>query len=357
MQLLLPSIRFIQVPGHLQYLVCSYVNSASANDILMTRIEYVANLFVSTPVNSLVNSTLAEDFMNDLQNLMKQQRRLVVGNVDADDLLAKLTFLIAPVSRIADSLNEYFKNIKFATADGTAENNSDSDASPMIIAPLPTRTNLRSYLDDDEVPVIEQAVMNFESESENTRKSTAPVKFKRPSERPDGLRSSVALPYGSNTGSRSSMRSSVSETSKRSADSNEMLYTNMATNMYTTTDSPTSASTEKRSFWWGSRNSVTSKQQDPDTLKKVYFILTYRVHFSNQSNKFSSNHLDRLLLRSLMQHGTLLLQLPLLRFLKSNLLRYSRLKRQVSIMQAQRRQCQLLLLKDQRSYAGFAKFE
>ena len=80
---------------------------ASPNDILITRIDYVAKLILNTPVQVFINSSVAADFMKTLQDLMEQQRRMVVGNSEADDFLAKLTFLMAPVSRIAESLVIY----------------------------------------------------------------------------------------------------------------------------------------------------------------------------------------------------------------------------------------------------------
>jgi hypothetical protein len=83
----------------------TYFNAlANSHDILLLRIENVAKLITETSVESMINSNVAVDIMTSLQLLMDEQRRLVVANMEADNLLAKLIYLFAPVSRIAESL-------------------------------------------------------------------------------------------------------------------------------------------------------------------------------------------------------------------------------------------------------------
>jgi hypothetical protein len=64
----------------------------------------MAKVIIETSVDSMINSNVAVDIMSNMQQLMEEQRRLVEGNVEADNLLAKLIYLFAPVSSIAESL-------------------------------------------------------------------------------------------------------------------------------------------------------------------------------------------------------------------------------------------------------------
>jgi hypothetical protein len=52
----------------------------------------------------MINTSIASDFMKSLQELMEQQKRMVVGSFEAEELLTKIAFVLAPVSRIAESL-------------------------------------------------------------------------------------------------------------------------------------------------------------------------------------------------------------------------------------------------------------
>ena len=86
------------------YFIISYLCIASAHEVLFTRIECVGRLFMETPSSDLINSSIASDFMKTFQELNEQQRTMIVSSYEADDLLTKLMFIIAPVSRIAESL-------------------------------------------------------------------------------------------------------------------------------------------------------------------------------------------------------------------------------------------------------------
>lgn len=77
---------------------------ASPRDMILMRIERVGKIILETSVELMINSSVAIDIMSSLESLMDEQRRLVVGNVEADNLLAKCIYLFAPVSRIAESL-------------------------------------------------------------------------------------------------------------------------------------------------------------------------------------------------------------------------------------------------------------
>ncbi|TPX39165.1 hypothetical protein SeMB42_g06430 [Synchytrium endobioticum] len=87
---------------------------ASPHDLLLTQIESIGTLILHTPASALINTRLAGDFMRSLQDLMEQSRRMVVGNAEANDLLTKLSFVFAPVSRVAESLYEYGRTMQRA---------------------------------------------------------------------------------------------------------------------------------------------------------------------------------------------------------------------------------------------------
>ncbi|KAI8810908.1 hypothetical protein BJ742DRAFT_163042 [Cladochytrium replicatum] len=84
---------------------------ATSHDLLMNRIEDVAYAILLTPAEAMVGTNLAANLMKALQELMEEVRMLVVGNADADEMVTKLLFVFAPVSRVADSLVGCF--IKF----------------------------------------------------------------------------------------------------------------------------------------------------------------------------------------------------------------------------------------------------
>ncbi|KAJ3384018.1 hypothetical protein HDU92_003804 [Lobulomyces angularis] len=107
---------------------------ASNHDVLITRIECLAREILETPVKAMINSSVAVDFMKTLQELMEQQRRLVVNNGDAEDLLAKITFLVAPVSRLAESLNEYYRNVAIEELESVKRSNLNLSA--IITSPV-----------------------------------------------------------------------------------------------------------------------------------------------------------------------------------------------------------------------------
>ncbi|TPX32831.1 hypothetical protein SmJEL517_g04161 [Synchytrium microbalum] len=100
---------------------------ASPHDLLLTQIESIGTLIMHTPASALINTQVAGDFMRSLQDLMEQSRRMVVGNAEANDLLTKLLFVFAPVSRVAESLYEYGKTMRRVSLHESAPS---SDGSP-----------------------------------------------------------------------------------------------------------------------------------------------------------------------------------------------------------------------------------
>lgn len=72
--------------------------------MLFMRIQSIAKLILQTPSTSMMNSTIASDLIEELNQLSQAQSTMIVGNADAEDLLIKLMYLFAPVARLATSL-------------------------------------------------------------------------------------------------------------------------------------------------------------------------------------------------------------------------------------------------------------
>lgn len=78
----------------------------SENNLLLNRIEAVANAIIQIPSLMFINTKIAIDIMTTLRNIKNVQRRVMVANEEAEDLLTKVLFLFAPVTRLAASLEE-----------------------------------------------------------------------------------------------------------------------------------------------------------------------------------------------------------------------------------------------------------
>ncbi|KAF9416736.1 hypothetical protein BGZ94_010149 [Podila epigama] len=80
---------------------------ASSHTTLLISIECISQQILHTPVTTLIAHPLkAVDIMKSLQALMDRQRRMAVGNAEAEDLLTKLVYVFAPVCRLAERLHE-----------------------------------------------------------------------------------------------------------------------------------------------------------------------------------------------------------------------------------------------------------
>ncbi|KAI1297543.1 hypothetical protein EDD11_007099, partial [Mortierella claussenii] len=80
---------------------------ASSHTTLLISIECISQQILHTPVSAIVAHPLeAVDIMKSLQTLMDRQRRMAVGNAEAEDLLTKLVYVFAPVCRLAERLHE-----------------------------------------------------------------------------------------------------------------------------------------------------------------------------------------------------------------------------------------------------------
>ncbi|KAG0081056.1 hypothetical protein BGZ92_000384, partial [Podila epicladia] len=80
---------------------------ASSHTTLLISIECISQQILHTPVATFISHPLkAVDIMKSLQTLMDRQRRMAVGNAEAEDLLTKLVYVFAPVCRLAERLHE-----------------------------------------------------------------------------------------------------------------------------------------------------------------------------------------------------------------------------------------------------------
>lgn len=78
---------------------------ASSHTTLLISIECISQQILHTPVATFISHPLkAVDIMKSLQTLMDRQRRMAVGNAEAEDLLTKLVYVFAPVCRLAERL-------------------------------------------------------------------------------------------------------------------------------------------------------------------------------------------------------------------------------------------------------------
>ncbi|TPX69311.1 hypothetical protein SpCBS45565_g02508 [Spizellomyces sp. 'palustris'] len=95
---------------------------APPHEMLLSRVENIAKTILQTPVTAMIHTNIAGDIMQTLQGLMEEQRRMVVANSAVEDLLAKFQFTFAPVSRLAESLNQYARVLRTASGlEGLAE--------------------------------------------------------------------------------------------------------------------------------------------------------------------------------------------------------------------------------------------
>ncbi|KAG9323371.1 hypothetical protein KVV02_007485 [Mortierella alpina] len=84
---------------------------ASSHTTLLISIECISHKILHTPVSAIIAQPLrAVDIMKSLQTLMDRQRRMAVGNAEAEDLLTKLVYVFAPVCRLAERLHEQHIN-------------------------------------------------------------------------------------------------------------------------------------------------------------------------------------------------------------------------------------------------------
>ncbi|KAI9105006.1 hypothetical protein DFS34DRAFT_224184 [Phlyctochytrium arcticum] len=88
---------------------------APQHDMLLSRVEGLATEILETPVTAMIHTNAASNIMHMLQELIEEQRRMVVAYSAVEDLLVRLQFTFAPVSRLAESLNQYARILRTAS--------------------------------------------------------------------------------------------------------------------------------------------------------------------------------------------------------------------------------------------------
>jgi hypothetical protein len=82
---------------------------ASSHTLLLTRIDRIARRILKTAVHDLLHFNVAVEIMKELQELMESQRNMAVGNADAEELLTKLVYVFADVTRAVEAVVSYKK--------------------------------------------------------------------------------------------------------------------------------------------------------------------------------------------------------------------------------------------------------
>ncbi|KAG0206964.1 hypothetical protein BGX28_001713 [Mortierella sp. GBA30] len=129
---------------------------ASSHTTLLISIECISHKILHTPVSDIIAQPLkAVDIMKSLQTLMDRQRRMAVGNAEAEDLLTKLVYVFAPVCRLAERLHEQHVNEDYqeSQAEPPSGNMHLDHSSPFPYldwSPLPSPAMPVLAPDDDE---------------------------------------------------------------------------------------------------------------------------------------------------------------------------------------------------------------
>ncbi|KAJ3414329.1 hypothetical protein HDV05_006697 [Chytridiales sp. JEL 0842] len=89
----------------------------SANDLLLANIEKTAQLILDTPYKAMVGTAVAQDIMKSLHDLKEDQKKSLLGNAEAEDLLTKLIYVFSNVSRLSESLNQYLRDTQSNSAE------------------------------------------------------------------------------------------------------------------------------------------------------------------------------------------------------------------------------------------------
>ncbi|CAG8642211.1 10228_t:CDS:2, partial [Dentiscutata heterogama] len=80
----------------------------SSHTHLLTRIDCIARRILKTAVNDLIHYNVAVEIMKELQELMESQRKMAVGNADAEELLTRLVYVFADVARAVEAVKHSF---------------------------------------------------------------------------------------------------------------------------------------------------------------------------------------------------------------------------------------------------------
>ncbi|ORY54026.1 hypothetical protein LY90DRAFT_507902 [Neocallimastix californiae] len=84
----------------------------SSHSKLIYKIEQVVTDILKTPAEKYIGTSVAIDFMKMLNELINEQKSLVVGDQEAEDFLTKLLYLFSPIVRISEFYNQYISSIE-----------------------------------------------------------------------------------------------------------------------------------------------------------------------------------------------------------------------------------------------------
>jgi serine/threonine protein kinase len=91
----------------------------SSHTKLIYKIEQVVIDILKTPAEKYIGSSVAIDFMKILNDLINEQKSLIVGDPEAEDILTKLLYVFSPVVRISEFYNQYISTIEKIENDET----------------------------------------------------------------------------------------------------------------------------------------------------------------------------------------------------------------------------------------------
>ncbi|CAG8441902.1 11862_t:CDS:10 [Diversispora eburnea] len=110
----------------------------SSHTLLLTRIDRIARRIIKTAVYDLLHFNVAVEIMKELQELMESQRKMAVGNADAEELLTKLVYVFADVTRAVEAVNQSFTETTPDSGESGAKDDTPTTSSEWSISPLPS---------------------------------------------------------------------------------------------------------------------------------------------------------------------------------------------------------------------------
>ncbi|KAJ9057698.1 hypothetical protein DSO57_1020171 [Entomophthora muscae] len=79
----------------------------SSQTLLLNNINNMAHRILGTTIEEMISTDACTEIIIELQKMQLEQRRMTVGNAEAEDLLSKLVFEFSPVSRLVEGLRDF----------------------------------------------------------------------------------------------------------------------------------------------------------------------------------------------------------------------------------------------------------
>ncbi|KAG0219966.1 hypothetical protein BGX31_011114 [Mortierella sp. GBA43] len=150
---------------------------ASSHTTLLISIECISQQILHTPLAHFIEYPLkAVDIMKSLQTLMDRQRRMAVGNAEAEDLLTKLVYVFAPMCRLAEHLheqhvieyNEYYQHSHVEPSSGNLMLEHHLPFSQAEWSPLPSPAMAVQNMDEEALNIASSNDHSKEASNEET---------------------------------------------------------------------------------------------------------------------------------------------------------------------------------------------